>query len=212
MCATIQRAGVCGALSAVWRRPLSARCLSLPQSCPGGARFLPAGRPARRTPAVRQRRQWSLSAAPVGAVRAISGRFRAGRRHVGAQRRHRRRGGLDDRTTGCTAKKWTGACACPTRGWEVYAVPQVRVDPSRGQSSRQVRWWAYVRLWRSRFRFYARHRHHYPPGHLAAVRLLVRVGVARQRRAIERAAFARGEITGDGSWPRRCSAAAVAQL
>ncbi len=84
------------------------------------------------------------------------------------------------------------------RGWEVYAAPQVRVIHHEAQSSRQVRWWAYARLWKSRFLFYARHRDHYPPGHLAAVRQLVRVSVARQRRAIE-SQFARGEITGEAA-------------
>ena len=81
------------------------------------------------------------------------------------------------------------------QGWEVYAAPQVRVIHHEAQSSRQVRWWAYARLWKSRFHFYACHSSHYPPGHLAAVRQLVRVGVARQRRKIE-SQFARGEITG----------------
>lgn len=81
------------------------------------------------------------------------------------------------------------------QGWEVYAAPQVRVIHHEAQSSRQVRWWAYARLWKSRFHFYACHSSHYPPGHLAAVRRLVRVGVARQRRTIENQ-FARGEITG----------------
>jgi N-acetylglucosaminyl-diphospho-decaprenol L-rhamnosyltransferase len=84
------------------------------------------------------------------------------------------------------------------QGWAVYAAPQVRVIHHEAQSSRQVRWWAYARLWKSRFRFYARHSRHYPPGHLAAVRTLVRAGVARQRRTIERQ-FARGEITGEAA-------------
>lgn len=83
-------------------------------------------------------------------------------------------------------------------GWDVYAAPEVRVIHHEAQSSRQVRWWAYARLWKSRFRFYARHSRHYPPGHLAAVRTLVRAGVARQRRTIENQ-FARGEITGEAA-------------
>jgi GT2 family glycosyltransferase len=80
-------------------------------------------------------------------------------------------------------------------GWEVYAVPGARVIHHEAQSSRQVRWWAYARLWKSRYRFYTEHASHYPPGYLAAVRQLVRVGIGRQRRTVE-TQFARGEITG----------------
>lgn len=79
-------------------------------------------------------------------------------------------------------------------GWEVYASPGVRVIHHEAQSSRQVRWWAFARLWRSRFRFYAKHRR-YGPVYLVAVRALVRLGVASQRRSIERQ-FACGQITG----------------
>jgi GT2 family glycosyltransferase len=82
-----------------------------------------------------------------------------------------------------------------TAGWEVYAVPDARVIHHEAQSSRQVRWRAYARLWKSRYRFYMVHASHYPPGHLAAVRQLVRAGIGRQRRRIE-AQFARGEISG----------------
>jgi GT2 family glycosyltransferase len=81
------------------------------------------------------------------------------------------------------------------RGWEVYAVPGARVIHHEAQSSRQVRWGAYTRLWKSRFRFYTEHAAHYPPGYLAAVRQLVRAGIGRQRRTVE-AQFARGEISG----------------
>ncbi len=97
------------------------------------------------------------------------------------------------------------------RGWSVYAAPQVRVIHHEAQSSRQVRWRAYARLWKSRFRFYERHRRHYPPGHLAAVRQLVRLGVAQQRRAIE-AQFARGEIAGEAAGEALCALETVAKL
>jgi GT2 family glycosyltransferase len=82
-------------------------------------------------------------------------------------------------------------------GWEVYAVPGARVIHHEAQSSRQVRWWAFARLWRSRFRFYAKHRR-YGPGYLAAVRFLVRAGVARQRCTVARQ-YASGAITGAGA-------------
>jgi GT2 family glycosyltransferase len=96
-------------------------------------------------------------------------------------------------------------------GWSVYAAPQARVIHHEAQSSRQVRWWAYTRMWKSRFRFYERHRNYYPPGHLAAVRQLVRVGVARQRRAVERQ-FARGEITGEAAGEALRALETVAKL
>ncbi|MFN8465774.1 MAG: glycosyltransferase [Caldilineaceae bacterium] len=98
-----------------------------------------------------------------------------------------------------------------SHGWDVCAAPQVRVIHYEAQSSRQVRWWAYARLWKSRFRFYARHGAYYPPGHLAAVRQLVRVSVARQRRMIE-GQFARGEITGDAAAEALHALGTVAKL
>lgn len=80
-------------------------------------------------------------------------------------------------------------------GWRTYAVPTARVIHHEGQSSRQVRWHAYEQLWRSRLRFYRKHRQHYPPGHLAAVWTLVRLGLWWRRRQIL-GAFAAGELDG----------------
>jgi GT2 family glycosyltransferase len=80
-------------------------------------------------------------------------------------------------------------------GWAVLAAPQVRVIHHEAQSSRQVRWRTYTRLWQSRFRFYSQHAGYYGPGYGLAVRQLVRAGAARQRRAIE-AQFRRGQISG----------------
>jgi hypothetical protein len=71
----------------------------------------------------------------------------------------------------------------------------VRVIHHEAQSSRQVRWGAYVRLWKSRFRFYEKHHRHYPPGYIEVVRLIVRSAVRRRRRAVERQ-YARGELDG----------------
>lgn len=80
-------------------------------------------------------------------------------------------------------------------GWSIYAIPTAYVIHHEGQSSRQVRWAAYERLWRSRFRFYAKHRGHYPPGYLLLLRIMVRIGLqARRWRAHRR--FAQGEVTG----------------
>jgi len=75
-------------------------------------------------------------------------------------------------------------------GWEVWCLPQAIVIHHEAQSSRQVRWTAYVEKWRSRYRFFARY---YPPWWRAANHLLVRLGLwAEARRA--RKAWRRGEI------------------
>jgi GT2 family glycosyltransferase len=81
------------------------------------------------------------------------------------------------------------------QGWSVWAVPTAQVIHHEAQSSRQVRWSAFERLWRSRFRFYHKHRRHYPPGYLHLVRWLVRGDLAWRRWQAEQR-FARGEIDG----------------
>lgn len=96
-------------------------------------------------------------------------------------------------------------------GWQVFAVPSVRVIHHEAQSSRQVRWPAFVRLWRSRFLFYARHQRHYPPGYLLAVRLIVRAGIRRQRRQLQEQ-YAHGEITGTAAKEALDALAIVANL
>jgi hypothetical protein len=80
-------------------------------------------------------------------------------------------------------------------GWRTYAVPAAQVAHHEGQSSRQRRWRSFEQLWRSRFRYFSMYQADYPPGFLAALRGLVRVGIARRRAAILNA-FARGEIDG----------------
>jgi GT2 family glycosyltransferase len=82
-----------------------------------------------------------------------------------------------------------------TGGWDVLAAPQVRVIHHEAQSSRQMRWRAFTRLWQSRLRFYAKHADYYGPGHAQAVRQLLQASVARRRQAIEEQ-FRRGEISG----------------
>ncbi len=91
------------------------------------------------------------------------------------------------RSSGCTARRWTGACACAKRAGGVYVAPDVRVIHHEAQSSRQVRWRAFARLWQSRFAFYTKHRRRYGLGYLPVLRLLVRLGVAAQRRAVQAA-------------------------
>lgn len=80
-------------------------------------------------------------------------------------------------------------------GYGIYAVPAAHVVHHAGQSSRQVRWAAFERLWRSRFRFYARHPGYYGPLRLLAERALVRAGVRKMRRDVQRQ-FAAGQIDG----------------
>lgn len=86
-------------------------------------------------------------------------------------------GGLDDQYfMYCEEMDW--ALRMRQAGWEVYALPTAHVTHHEGQSSRQTRWDSYERLWRSRFRFYTKHAHHYPRGYPLALRVLVRLGAA----------------------------------
>jgi len=80
-------------------------------------------------------------------------------------------------------------------GWRIYAVPTARVIHHEGQSSRQVRWTAYVRLWRSRLRLVAKHPERYSRAYVVAMRGLIRAGT-RWRMAQAHRRFACGEITG----------------
>ncbi|MCC6457011.1 MAG: glycosyltransferase family 2 protein [Caldilineaceae bacterium] len=103
-------------------------------------------------------------------------------------------GGLDDGYfMYCEEMDW--ALRMQEAGWRVYAIPTAHVTHHEGQSSRQVRWDAYERLWRSRFRFYRKHAQRYPAPYRLALRLLVRLGAAwRSRQARQR--FATGAATG----------------
>lgn len=95
-------------------------------------------------------------------------------------------------------------------GWQTRAVPTARVTHYEGQSSRQVRWPSYERLWRSRLRFYQKHRLHYPPGYLALVRWLVWAGL-RARAWVARRRFAHGELTGNEVGAELATYAAIMQ-
>jgi GT2 family glycosyltransferase len=103
-------------------------------------------------------------------------------------------GGFDDHYfMYCEEMDW--ALRMQEAGWRVYAVPSAHVTHYEGQSSRQIRWDSYERLWRSRFRFYTKHAHRYPLGYRLLLRLLVRLGVAwRSYQARQR--FATGSATG----------------
>ncbi|MCX6044185.1 MAG: glycosyltransferase family 2 protein [Chloroflexi bacterium] len=96
-------------------------------------------------------------------------------------------------------------------GWAIYAVPTAHVIHYEGQSSRQVRWSAYERLWRSRFRFYAKHQAYYFPAHLALVRLLVRLGIGQKIWRAQRR-FAQGQVTGEALQTELAAYAKITQL
>lgn len=119
-------------------------------------------------------------------------------------------GGLDDGFfMYCEEMDWCLRLA--EAGWPTYAVPTARVIHYEGQSSRQVRWSAYERLWRSRFRFYAKHGQRYPAGYRCILRALVRGGLMTKAwRAQQR--FAHGEITGEELQAELAAYAAIAKL
>ena len=96
-------------------------------------------------------------------------------------------------------------------GWAVYVLPAAQIIHHEAQSSRQRRWLAQERLWRSRFRFFAKYAENYPPLHRWAIRRLVRAGMARQARQTERR-FARGEIDGVEDAQALAACAAIARL
>lgn len=104
-------------------------------------------------------------------------------------------GGLDDGYfMYCEEMDW--ALRMQEAGWGVYAVPTAHVTHHEGQSSRQVRWEAYERLWRSRFHFYRKHKQRYSDSYRRVLRLLVWLGAAwRSRQARQR--FATGAATGE---------------
>jgi len=80
-------------------------------------------------------------------------------------------------------------------GWRVFALPTADITHLEAQSSRQMRWDAFERLWRSRFRFYQKQRVHYSNGFLPRLRLLVRIGVWI-RSVLARRRFAQGKLSG----------------
>ncbi len=81
-------------------------------------------------------------------------------------------------------------------GWPVYALPDARVIHFEGQSSKQVPWQSFERLWQSRFRFYAKHPARYGRVHNRLLRIVNRIWL-RARWAEARYRFGRGEIPGD---------------
>jgi GT2 family glycosyltransferase len=119
-------------------------------------------------------------------------------------------GGLDDGYfMYCEEMDW--CLRCRQAGWGVYALPIAVVVHHAGQSSRQVRWDAYERLWRSRVRFYQKHRAAYPPGFLTVLRGLLRMTAAwRSRQARRR--LAAGTVTHEAVARELAAYATLARL
>lgn len=119
-------------------------------------------------------------------------------------------GGLDDGFfMYCEEMDWCLRLA--EAGWPTYAVPTAQVIHYEGQSSRQVRWPAYERLWRSRFRFYAKHEQRYPLAYRRFLRLFVRSGLWTKAWRAQRR-FAQGEMTGEEVQAELAAYAAIAQM
>jgi N-acetylglucosaminyl-diphospho-decaprenol L-rhamnosyltransferase len=93
----------------------------------------------------------------------------------------------------CEEMDWCARMA--QQDWQIFAVPRAKVIHHEGQSSKQVRWESYVRMWRSRYYFYQKHRHLYPVGYLYLVRATVWVGLQARTKAAWRA-FQQGATTG----------------
>lgn len=119
----------------------------------------------------------------------------------------RQLGGLDDGYfMYCEELDW--AVRMRLAGWQVYAVPLARVTHHEGQSSKQVRWPAFVRLWRSRLRFYRKYQGLHPIGYLTAVRLLVALGIRWRMWQADRR-FAKGAVDGTAWQEERAAYRAV---
>jgi GT2 family glycosyltransferase len=80
-------------------------------------------------------------------------------------------------------------------GWRIMAAPAAHIVHHEGQSSAQVRWPMYAQLWRSRLRFYDKHREAYGPLARWVIRGMIMAGMAwGSRVALQR--FARGDLSG----------------
>lgn len=96
-------------------------------------------------------------------------------------------------------------------GWQIYAVPTAAVIHYEGQSSRQVRWPAFVRLWRSRLRFYAKYQALYPPGTRTILRWLLHLGMWWRIYQSNRH-FAQGKINGTAWVKERAAYAEIKKV
>ena len=96
-------------------------------------------------------------------------------------------------------------------GWTVNVLPAAEIIHYEAQSSRQRRWLAQERLWRSRLRYFTKHAADDPAGALWLIRRLVRAGMAQQARQAEQR-FARGAIDGVELGQALSTTAAIAQM
>lgn len=80
-------------------------------------------------------------------------------------------------------------------GWQILALPGAQIIHYEGQSSKQVRWTSFVRLWRSRLRFYSKHHERYSALQQRGVHTLLAINLAWRKRALLRR-FAGGTISG----------------
>lgn len=119
-------------------------------------------------------------------------------------------GGLDDGYfMYCEEMDW--CLRAQNAGWGIYALPAARVIHHEGRSSRQVRWSAYERLWRSRLRFYAKYPDQFPTTYRVLARAIMRVG-SRWRMVRARRRFASGVISGTELQEELSAHATVAHL
>lgn len=83
-------------------------------------------------------------------------------------------------------------------GWQIYCVPRAIITHHEGQSAKQFRERMFVALWRSRYRLFARH---YGRTYQRVARMIIRAGVARDMRRLQRA-LARNEVAQDDAAAR----------
>lgn len=103
-------------------------------------------------------------------------------------------GGLDEGYfMYCEEMDW--ALRAQQAGWQVYAVPDATAIHHEAQSSKQIRWRSWRRLWESRLRFYTLHRSHFAPGTLGIVKTLLWLANRWQIFAA-RSRFGQGKRTG----------------
>ena len=93
----------------------------------------------------------------------------------------------------CEEMDW---CLCiRNAGWQILALPSAQIVHHEGQSSKQVRWTSFVRLWRSRLRFYSKHHERYSLLQRLGVRCLLAINLTWRKRSVLRR-FASGAISG----------------
>jgi GT2 family glycosyltransferase len=93
----------------------------------------------------------------------------------------------------CEEMEW--ATRANKYGWHVFAVPSAVVIHREAQSSKQMRWKSWERLWQSRLRFYRINDELFFPWTVPIIRWLTRVAMKSGIFSAQRR-FAQGAITG----------------